>query len=73
MSDTAEKLVNEVEVSPSGLMDLPNAAKYMGVPQATIRWERRMHRIPAVKLGKRLMFLQKDLDNFIVNRKEIDY
>ena len=60
----------EVEISPCGLMDLQNAARYVGVKVDTIRWLRRTRKIPFVRLGARLMVSKSDLDAFIEAAKE---
>lgn len=54
-----------VRISPSGLMDLENAAKYLGVDLGTIRWIRRMKKLPFVKIGAKLMVKQSALDAYI--------
>lgn len=59
-----------LKISPAGLMDLPNAALYLGVPVSTMRWLRRMHKLPFLTLGGRLMVTQKDLDEYIERIKE---
>jgi len=66
MNDSQQQL----EISPSGLMDLENAAKYLGCKIDTLRWLRRMKKLPFVKLGQRLMVKQRDLDNYIESKTE---
>ena len=61
---------NEFEISPSGLMDLENAAIYLGVKPNTIMWLRRKRKIPCMKLGGRLHFLKDDLDQWLREKKE---
>ena len=61
MSDPQSRL----EISPSGLMDLENAARYLGCKVDTLRWLRRMKKLPFVKLGQRLMVKQRDLDAYV--------
>lgn len=53
-----------VEISPSGLMDLHNAAVYLGVSEATIRNLWRFRKITAKKVGRELRFHRDELDNF---------
>jgi len=57
--------VDEIKIAPSGLMDLENAARYLGCPIGTLRWLRRMHKLPFVKLGAKLMVKKADLDTYI--------
>ncbi|MCP4713428.1 MAG: helix-turn-helix domain-containing protein [Planctomycetes bacterium] len=57
--------VDEIKISPSGLMDLENAARYLGCQAGTLRWLRRMHKLPFVKLGAKLMVKKADLDAYI--------
>ena len=55
----------EINIAPSGLMDLENAAQYLGVNIGTIRWMRRMKKLPFVRLGGKLYLKQCDLDAYI--------
>ncbi len=52
-------------VSPAGLMDIPNAAKYLGCPESSIRWMRRMRKLPFARIGAKLMVRQSDLDKYV--------
>ena len=54
-----------VRIAPSGLMDLENAARYLGVDVGTVRWMRRMKKVPFVKLGARLHVKKQDLDAYV--------
>ena len=62
--------VDEIKISPSGLMDLESAAIYLGVKIGTLRWLRRMKKLPFVKLGCRVMVKQGDLDAYIEAQTE---
>lgn len=54
-----------VEISPSGLMDLANAAKYLNVKSDTVRYLRRVKAIPVYIIARKLQFKRQDLDAFI--------
>ena len=56
---------NSIKIAPSGLMDLENVALYLGVDLGTIRWMRRMKKLPFVKLGGRLYVKQQDIDAYV--------
>ena len=60
-----EVITEKIEISPAGLMDLANAAKYLGVEVCTVRNLRRFRRIPYLKVGGKLRFRKMDLDKFI--------
>jgi len=49
----------------SGLLDLAQAAKYLGTSERHVRrlWQER--RIAGVKVGRRVRFTRRDLDAFI--------
>ena len=48
-----------------GLISVEDAAKYLGVQKSTIyAWDWR-RKIPSVKMGRRLLFDQEDLDRII--------
>jgi len=51
----SEQATTTIKISPSGLMDMENAALYLGCPVGTLRWLRRMKKVPFVKLGAKLM------------------
>ena len=55
----------QVSIAPSGLMDLASAARYLGCTTSTMRWLRRMRRLPFLTLGGKLMVMQSDLDSYI--------
>ena len=59
-----------MNISPSGLMDLETAARYLGRTLGTMRRLRRLKKLPFVKLGAKLMVKQTDLDAFIVAQTE---
>ena len=54
-----------IKIAPSGLMDLNSAGQYLGVSMTTIRWLRRMKKLPFVILGGKLYVKQHDLDAYI--------
>ena len=54
----------QVEISPSGLMDLENAAIYLGVAPATVRNLHRFRKIKAMKVGRELRFHKDHLDKY---------
>ena len=56
---------NTIKIAPSGLMDLQNAALYLGCEIGTMRWLRRMKKLPMVRIGAKLMVKQHDLDAYI--------
>ena len=55
----------EINIAPSGLMTLENAAQYLGVKIGTVRWLRRMRKLPFVKLGAKLYVKRQDIDTYI--------
>ena len=54
-----------IDIAPSGLMDLRSAAHYLGVSVDSMRWLRRMKKLPFLKIGAKLKVRQADLDDFI--------
>lgn len=58
-------LTEKIKISPSGLMDLENAAAYLGVSIRLMRKFRTLRMVPFVKLGGKLMIHKNDLDAFI--------
>lgn len=46
----------QVEISPSGLMDVKNAAIYLGVFLSTMRTLWRFHRVKGKRVGKAIWF-----------------
>ena len=61
---------NELKISPSGLMDLSIAAEYLGVTVATLRWLRRMKKLPFLKLGGKLFVRQNEIDSYLEHIRE---
>lgn len=52
------------------LMSVPEAAVYLGVGQRTL-WQRiKEGHLPAVRLGRRTLIDQQDLDHLITHMKE---
>jgi len=49
-----------------GLMSVPDAAKYLGVSVGFIWTRIREDMIPVVRMGRRVMLLQQDLDTYIM-------
>jgi excisionase family DNA binding protein len=60
-----EKTTRDRPIRPSGLMTVPEAAEYLGVSRHTIYEWKAMRILAHVKLGRKLMFRQRDLDEFI--------
>ena len=58
-------LDNLVVIAPSGLMDVQNAALYLGVTVGVVRHLRRTRQVKCLKVGKSLRFRKADLDNYI--------
>ena len=51
------------------LLSVEGSARYLGVRKSTIySWAAR-HKIPSVKIGRRLLFDRKDLDDLIEKGK----
>ena len=51
------------------LLSVEGSARYLGVRKSTIySWAAR-HKIPSVKIGRRLLFDRKDLDDIIERSK----
>ncbi len=51
------------------LISVEDAARYLGVQKSTIySWAARK-KVPSVKIGRRLLFDRKDLDDIIEERK----
>jgi excisionase family DNA binding protein len=69
-ADKTRIIEPQIEISPSGLMDIANAAMYLGISVRTLRkWkDRRM--VAFVKLGGLLKFRQRDLDAWIEQNME---
>ena len=65
-----ETKMSEIIISPSGLMDLENAARYLGTTVNTMRWLRRMKKLPFIRLGAKLMIKKSDLDEYIEQNTE---
>jgi len=61
--------VANLRIAPSGLMDIANAAIYLGISVDSLRWIKRMRRVPFYKLEKRIMFSKGDLDEYLERRK----
>lgn len=61
---------SEIRIAPSGLMDLENAAKYLGVKCDTMRFLRRTKQLPFVRIGAKLYLKQHDLDSYIERMTE---
>ncbi len=61
--------------SPSASFDdkkplsIDEAAQYLGIPKATIYQFTRQREIPHQKLGKRLVFLTPELDEWVASKK----
>lgn len=66
MSDT------DVIISPAGLLDVKNAARYLGVSIHTVRWLRRTFQLKAAMVGNKLMFRQSDLDEYITRQFAVE-
>ena len=60
---------DSINIAPSGLMDIENAAIYLGVSVWSVRWLRRMGKVPFLKIGAKLLVQQADLDAFIQEAK----
>ena len=60
----------DVIVSPSGLMDLENAAQYLGCKVSTVRWMRRTKKLPFARIGAKLMVRKSDLDAYVQSSLE---
>jgi excisionase family DNA binding protein len=56
--------------APSRLLDTEQAAAYLNVRPSWVRGAVQTRRIPHVKLGKHVRFLQEDLDSWIVQQRE---
>ena len=70
MLDNKVDTIPTMRISPSGLMDIENAALYLGTKVPTLRWLRRMRKLPFVKLGAKLMVKKSDLDAYIERATE---
>ncbi len=51
------------------LLSVEGSAKYLGVRKSTIYSWAALRKIPSVKIGRRLLFDRKDLDDIIEERK----
>ena len=54
----------------SKLLDRKKAAKYLSLGISTIDKFLAMKKLKPVRLGRRVLFLQEDLDKFILENKE---
>ena len=57
--------MNPHESSPSKLLNVPEAAAYLGLKVHTLRSWVSERKITNVKMGRRVLFRQKDLDELI--------
>jgi len=53
------------QMTKSGLMDLAQAAEYLGVKVSSMRWLRRTGRLPFFRLGQRLRIRKDTIDKYI--------
>jgi excisionase family DNA binding protein len=60
-----EKTIKDRAIRPSGLLTVPETAAYLGASPHTIYEWKAMGILAHVKLGRKLMFRQSDLDEFI--------
>lgn len=56
-------------VDPRGYLGTKRAARYLDVPESTLREWVRMREIPVARHGKRLMFRVRDLDGWVDRHK----
>lgn len=54
------------------VLSVEEAAALLGCPPATLatRWWRQRHGIAAVRVGRRLVFLERDLEAWLVAHRE---
>ncbi|GEM_PF-3527795 len=62
--------VANLRISPSGLMDIANAAIYLGISIVAVRNLRRFKKLPFCKIAGRVMVKQKDIDAYIEQQTE---
>lgn len=55
-------------VDPRGCLGTAKAARYLDVPESTLREWVRMREIPVARHGKRLIFRVRDLDRWVEQR-----
>ena len=51
-------------------MDLTAAAEYLGVSVSTLRWLRRMRKLPFYRIGSKLHVKRHELDEYIETVRE---
>jgi excisionase family DNA binding protein len=61
----AEKMIMDRPIRGSGLLTVREAAEYLGVSRQTVYEWKAQGILAHVKLGRKLMFRQRDLDEFI--------
>lgn len=57
-------------IDPRGYVGTKKAARYLDVPESTLREWVRMREIPVARHGKRLMFRVRDLDGWVDGHKK---
>ena len=65
-----EIVTQKIEISAAGLMDIANAAAYLGISVRTLRKWKDKRLVPFVKLGGLLKFRKSDLDAWIEQNTE---
>jgi excisionase family DNA binding protein len=65
-----QRSLQEAQLQMPGLLTIQEAAAYLNVPVATLRWWRSQGRGPkAVKLGRHLRYRQEDVDQWVDAQK----
>lgn len=73
---TAEQILKDIrdalqEIDPRGYLGTKKAARYLDVPESTLREWVRMREIPVARHGKRLLFRVRDLDTWVSDRQKV--
>lgn len=58
-----------VSVDPRGYIGTQKAARYLDVPESTIRQWVRMRQLPCFREGKRILFKVSELDRWLESRR----
>lgn len=72
---TTEQILADIRdalqgVDPRGYLGTKKAARYLDVPESTLREWVRMREIPVARQGKRLLFRVRDIDQWVDDRKK---